>query len=228
MSTITNTPPLERGIAAPRFANGEEFLHSLGDVPMSRIIWNPLPGTATEQDLLDRIDRQNKMLCELVDGTLVEKPMGYEESLIALTIAFALKTFVNPRKLGIVSGPDGTLRMAIGRLRSPDVSFISVNDLPGGKRPKDRVPKLPPTLAVEIISDGNTAEEMQQKIREYFDSASKLVWLVYPKTKTVAVYDAPTEQPTQILAGSDTLSGGAVLPGFTITLKEVFTISDFE
>jgi Uma2 family endonuclease len=225
MSVTTQIPPT---VSQPRYANAQEWHDSLGDVPLARIIFNPLPGTATEQDLLALVDGDNKRLCELIDGTLVEKTVGFEESLIALAIASALRAFVQSRKLGIVVGPDAALRMSVGNIRLPDVSFISANDLPGGKRPKDKVPRLPPTLAVEVISEGNTPAEMRQKKREYFASGSKLVWLIYPKTKSIKVFDGPTEKPAQILTGDDVLDGGNVLPGFSMPLSEVFHISDFE
>jgi Uma2 family endonuclease len=204
----------------------DDLAHKLGDIPMSRIILDPWPGTATEEDLLHFVERDR--LCELVDGTLVEKPVGYEESLIAKAIAFALETFVRPRKLGIVAGPDATLRLASGTIRLPDVSFVSVADLPGGKRPKVKVPRLPISLAIEVISEGNTRPEMRRKSREYFESGSRLVWLVYPKTKTVAVFDQPSEEPSRILNDGESIDGGSVLPGFSMTLSDIFKVSDFE
>ena len=65
------------------FANGEEWLASLGGVPLSRVIFDSWPGTATEADLLRFVER-DKRLCELIDGTLVEKPEGYWEGMIAV------------------------------------------------------------------------------------------------------------------------------------------------
>ena len=58
-------------------------LHArLGNVPLQRIRCHPAPGTATEADVLV-YPRGEKRLYELVDGVLVEKPMGYYESLLA-------------------------------------------------------------------------------------------------------------------------------------------------
>ncbi|CAA9388406.1 MAG: hypothetical protein AVDCRST_MAG64-1045, partial [uncultured Phycisphaerae bacterium] len=78
--TTAAVPP--RFIPPRRFDNGAEWLAALGGVPLSRIIFDPWPGTATEADLLLFVER-DKRLCELIDGTLVEKPVGYFESLIA-------------------------------------------------------------------------------------------------------------------------------------------------
>src|SRR5205823_6118365 len=105
------TPPR---VALPaKFDNGEEWLHELGDVPLSRVIFDPWPGTATEQDLLTFVER-DKRLCELIDGTLVEKPVGFEESQIALWLGHLLLMWIAPRQLGAVTGEAGTVRMKKG------------------------------------------------------------------------------------------------------------------
>ena len=65
-----------------QFNNAAEWLAELGDIPPDRIVFDPWPGTATEGDLL-RLAERDKRLCELIDGTLVEKPVGYWERFIA-------------------------------------------------------------------------------------------------------------------------------------------------
>lgn len=220
--TITATQPGQPP-AVSGYQNAAEWLHALGDIPPERIVMNPPPGTATEQDLLRFVDR-DKRLVELVDGTLVEKPVGWIESLIALKLGRLLGDFVAARKLGVVAGADATLRMKSRSVRLPDITFVSVGDLPGGKVPMESVPTLPPTLAVEVISEGNTKAEMRRKNREYFDSGTKLVWFVYPKTQTVAIYDQPSETPARVLGREDTLDGGSILPGFSIAVSEIFAV----
>jgi Uma2 family endonuclease len=203
------------------FDNVAELWHSLGEVPLERIVMNPLPGTATEQDLLRFVDR-DKHLVELVEGTLVEKPVGLFEALIATNLVYALRDFVTPRKLGLVFGADATLRMAAGNVRLPDVTFIGADELPDGELPAGAIQTLPPTLAVEVISESNTKAEMRKKIKEYFESRTRVIWLVYPKARTVAVYDEPSAEPAKVLNETDTLDGGVVLPGFAIPVADIF------
>jgi hypothetical protein len=74
-----------------------------GPMPSGRILLEPLPGTATAKDVL-AIHRRYKRLCELVDGVLVEKAMGYEESMLAIEISALLRTVICPRKLGVIAG----------------------------------------------------------------------------------------------------------------------------
>src|SRR4051794_27661105 len=90
--------------AAPtRYRTAAEWLRDLGDVPLERIIFDPWPGTATEADLLRKVEVE-KHMCELVNGTLVEKTVGLYESLLAIAIASRLITFVSAHKLGAVAG----------------------------------------------------------------------------------------------------------------------------
>src|SRR5438552_2114645 len=88
--SVVHTEPEVR-----RYRNVADLVHALGDIPLERIICDPSPGTATEADLLRRVELE-KQLCELVNGTLVEKPMGLIESLIAARLIKALLMFVEP------------------------------------------------------------------------------------------------------------------------------------
>jgi Uma2 family endonuclease len=205
-----------------RFHDLAEFLHDLGDIPPERVVMDPWPGTATEADLLVFVER-DKRFVELIDGTLVEKPMGSHEALIAGVIVQELNNFVRPRKLGYVLTESALLRMVIGRIRMPDASFISVDDLPDGKLPKTPVWRLPPRLAVEVLSETNTVAEMQRKMAEYFDSGAKLVWIVDPDTQTVAVYTSVSERPDRVIGVDGILDGGSVLPGFELKVADLFS-----
>src|SRR5206468_4704714 len=83
-----------------------DLLDRLGGVPPERVRWRPLPGTATEKDVIE-VDAHEDRLCELVEGTVVEKTMGFEESTLAMALGNYLRDFVNPRNLGLVSGESG-------------------------------------------------------------------------------------------------------------------------
>ena len=208
---------------SPPVVTLNDLLERLGGVSPDRVRYEPFPGTATEEDVI-RIEQCENRLYELVDGVLVEKGMGYRESLLAVAIAAALREFVVPKKLGLVSGADGMMRLFAGLVRIPDVAFVSRGRLPGGKVPPEPIPELAPDLAVEVLSESNTRSEMARKRREYFDVGVRLVWLVDPKTETVAVYTGPDEH--RVLSGRDELDGGAVLPGFTLSLESLFAELD--
>lgn len=112
------------------------------------------------------------------------------------------------------------LRLSLGIVRIPDVSFISWERL-GAQRLGDRpIPDCVPDLAVEVISPHNTREEMSRKLREYFEAGVRLVWYVYPSEREVHVYTAPEERI--VLRADGHLDGGAVLPGFRLDLQTLF------
>lgn len=195
-----------------------DLIRELG-VPAKRIRLFPAPGTATERDLI-RINDRKEGLCELVEGTLVEKPVGYREGFLALRIGRILAEYVESLAFGLVSGADSEHRLRRGLVRLPDVSFVSWDQLPSRKIPEESVPDLYPDLAVEIFSRSNTRREMARKRREYFRAGCRLVWIVYPKTETIEVYATPTGFET--LDIDDILNGGEVLRGLKLPVRKIF------
>jgi Uma2 family endonuclease len=220
MTQTADNPRVSK--AHGHYRTAEEWWDSLGRVPMNRIVFDPLPGTATEEDVT-RLDDHEDRICELVDGTLVEKPVGYEESLIAIRIAYLISAFVIPRKFGLVSGEAGMMRILAGRVRIPDVAFMSFDRLAGRRPPQGPIPNLAPDMAVEVLSDSNTRQEMAIKLREYFTAGTRLVWYVDPKTQSVDVYTAPDR--VQRLSGDAILTGAEVLPGFQTPVCAIFDVA---
>ncbi len=190
-----------------------------GPIPFERIRQNPPPGCGTVADVVRLNDHEDR-LYELVDGILVEKTVGYEESFIAGEILLLLKIFVSRRKLGLVAGEGGMLKLDIALVRIPDVSFVSWARVPGRRFPAEQVPPLVPDLAVEVISPSNTAKEMDEKLHEYFEKGVRLVWFVRPKSRVVDVYTAPN-RCTRLTASAQ-LDGGDVLPGFAVQVGKLF------
>jgi Uma2 family endonuclease len=164
-----------------------DLLHRLGDIPLDRIRFRPHPGTATEQDVIDAEARTGR-LCELVDGTLVEKAMGYYESRLGIVLSFFLESYLEDNDLGIVVGADGMTRMEPGLVRMPDVAFYLWEHFPDRLLPAGAFLHRAPDLAVEILSPSNTEREMERKRGEYFAGGARLVWQVYPPTRRVRVY----------------------------------------
>jgi len=223
MSTLLEKPRVEGD--GPNTDGGTlaDLMHRLGDVPLDRIRTNPPPGTATEADV-ERIQAQEKRYFELVDGVLVEKTVGFPESLLASVIIQLLRTWVAPRKLGIVLAPDGLLKLSPGSIRGPDVSFISGSRLAGGRIPREQIPLLAPDLAIEVLSPSNTKREMERKRQEYFKAGTRLVWEIDPPSRTAIAYTAPEKQT--LLTADQSLNGGEVLPGFSLSLRELFSELD--
>lgn len=202
-----------------------DLLEQLGDIPPERIRFLPPPGTATEKDVLEVHAREGR-ICELIDGVLVEKGMGFRESVLASALIEAIRGFVRPQNLGLVTGEAGMMRLAQGLVRIPDVAFISWSHLPGGRMPSEPIPALAPDLAVEVLSESNTEAEMARKRHDYFTAGVRLVWLVDPAARRVAVY-TDVDQVT-VIEEEQILLGGDVLPGFSLSLRELFAELDLQ
>jgi Uma2 family endonuclease len=201
----------------------QDLIERLGNIPLCRVLMDPLPGQATEAHLLEA-ERRYHRLYELVDGTLVEKGMGYHESLLALAIASLLRAFVVPRNLGVVSGPDGMVRLFPGLVRGPDVAYASWDRFPDRKVPEEPIPSLAPDLAIEVLSKSNTRPEMKRKRGEYFAAGVLVVWEIDRKRRRVSVYTP--DGAVTVLKATQRLEGGDVLPGFTLELSELFSELD--
>jgi Uma2 family endonuclease len=200
-----------------------DLVEQLGSIPLRRIRMTPAPGTATEADLLEAEQRYHSLF-ELVDGVLVEKGMGYRESILACVIIRLLIDFAHPRNLGVVSGADGFLRLFPGLVRAPDVAFASWDRFPDRRIPKEPIPTLAPDLVVEVLSESNTDKEMERKRGEFFSQGVSVIWEIDPRARIATVYRRDGTET--VLKEGDRLDGGDVLPGFSLELSELFAELD--
>lgn len=219
MTAILTNPPEAKRSGDETIA---DLLESLGVGP-ERVRMFPPPGTATVADVVEAEARTNR-LCELVDGVLVEKAMGFKESLLAVYLITILNEFVSRRNLGVVTGADGMVQLFPNLVRMPDVAFTSWQRL-SGKVPTEPAPLLAPDLAIEVLSPSNTKKEMNRKRGEYFEAGVRLVWVFHLDARTVGVYTS-AQQPLQILGIADKLDGRDVLPGFEHPVADVFSRLD--
>jgi Uma2 family endonuclease len=209
--TAISEPPNHQTIA--------ELLERLGGVSAARVRLQPSPGTATERDVVAVHDRENRLF-ELVDGTLVEKVMGFDESRFAVLLATYLVIYLERHDLGAVVGADGMMKLFPGLVRIPDVAFISWARYPKRKRRRKEIPHVVPDLIVEVLSKGNIPKEMARKLDEYFRAGVRMVWYVDPAKRNVRVYTG-REQST-LFGENQKLDGGDVLPGFSLKIREWF------
>jgi Uma2 family endonuclease len=216
MATVPAPEPID---------NVAELLDRLGNIPADRIRMQPPPGSATEADVLAALEAPRKRICELIEGVLVEKAIGFRESCLGVALLQFLKAFVARLNLGLVAGADGMVRLWVGRTRAPDVGFFSWARIPGREMPQEPLPTLAPDLAVEVLSRSNTPAEMRLKRNDYFRVGVRLVWEIDPEERTVAIYES-ADNPVVVLTAADTLDGGEVLPGFRLPLAELFAELD--
>lgn len=171
----------------------------------------------TEEEFLSLPDDGRKW--ELVKGEAKEVPAGYQHDIFVINIGATLKPFARGR--GYISGSSAGFRMASGNVRSPDVSFMRKERLPGGV-PSVGFEDFAPDLAIEIISPSERPEDMAEKVAEYFGAGAQQVWHLFPETKRVTVYLSPFE--TAAFGPGDTLDAGDLLPGFSCRAEELFNL----
>ncbi|QDU27776.1 hypothetical protein ETAA8_28670 [Anatilimnocola aggregata] len=223
MSTAELTSPISPDWSLPNIGTLAQLVHQLGDLPLQRILLKPPPGSAGEADLLQCVEVE-KVGCELADGTLVVKTMGYHESLIAMLLSFRLLEYLKANPLGMVAGESGICRLLPGLVRTPDVSFVSIERLKGLTDNELTFCPGAPDLCVEVLSAGNTRREMERKLHEYFEHGARLVWYVDPARRTARAFSSVDNVLEIDVDG--TLSGSDVLPGLTISLRDFFAEYD--
>ncbi len=194
-------------------------LADLGHVPSSRILADPAPGTATLNDIIHVRNTQGK-ICELIDGTLVEKAMGWRESMLAAVLLHWLMDYLDKNPIGVAAGADGLTRLFGDTVRGPDVAFYSWQRLPNGQIPTEPIPDLVPDFVIEVLSQSNTYSEMSRQRREYFHAGVRLLWMVDPRQRTVAKYRSSLD--AEVVPEEGILDGGEVLPSWMVDLKSLF------
>ena len=170
--------------------------------------------------IANRPENQNKRL-ELIDGRIVEVSPSFLPSTIAGLIITAFNIYLRTNPIGYVTGADGGYILSDHNEYIPDVGYISKERLP--ELPEREVP-VPPDLAVEVVSPTDSKEAVKQKARKYLISGTRMVWIVYPDNRTVAVCRLNKENVLNIttLDTTGTLDGGDVLPGFRLEIRDIF------
>lgn len=157
---------------------------------------------------------------ELVDRVLVEvsrsKPT---HGLVQALLVAHLVSHVLPRRLGKVFSDVGfVLRRSPDTLRAPDIAFVAAARL--ADHDLNEYVVGAPDLAVEIVSAHETTDEVLGKIEEYFGAGARAVWIIYPERRKVYAYSDPNR--VQIVPPEGTLTGGDILPDFSLALTELF------
>ena len=165
------------------------------------------------------------MLYEVIDGRVVEKPpMGAFQNWIAVWLQHSLNSSPQVRGIGFAY-PEMLFLLDPARKlkRRPDVAFVSFERWPADRPASmEEAWDVIPDLAIEIVSKSNTASEMVLKVRDYFGSGVRQVWIVYPVEQMVYVYRSVAE--VSILQLGQDLDGGDVLPGFRISVANLLKI----
>lgn len=160
---------------------------------------------------------------EIIDGEFVElSPMSADSQGFAFEMARHLSNYGIDHALGkgyteiLIKLP-----LPIDRNRRPDAMFIPYERWPKNKPlPATNAWDVLPSLCVEVVSPRDLAEEILDKLLEYFQSGVQQVWIAYPRHGLLFVHDSLTS--VRVLTRDDVLDGGSILPGFRLPLSELF------
>ena len=159
---------------------------------------------------------------ELVRGDLVVMaPAGGRHGQIAHTFALFIGIHVRDRSLGRVFAAETgfLLRRRPDTVRAPDVAFVTGERL-GHETPAGFL-ALAPDLAVEVVSPGDSTATVRDKVQDWLEAGTRLVWVVYPEARSVVAHRLGYAPET--LSEEDTLSGVPVLSDFAVRVRELFT-----
>ena len=165
---------------------------------------------------------------ELVHGRLVRMPpAGFDHGSIALDLATAVNTFVREHDLGrVVAAETGFLVSRPGEpdtVLAPDMAFVSSSRIPpAGSREGGAFARLAPDLVAEIASPGQSRRSLNAKARTWIDCGVRLVWVLWPDSQQIDVWEAGRQDPVKTLERDARLDGGDVLPGFSLQLSRLW------
>jgi Uma2 family endonuclease len=157
---------------------------------------------------------------ELIQGEIVEKVPTEEHGLIAGNIYGFLWNYTRQSGVGRAV-IEVRVRMPEDEYnsRQPDLAFFADTTRPVVKRG----PVLQmPDLVIEVKSPDDTYKSMRERAEYYLMNGAKLVWLVYPDKRLVEVYRQDAD--SDLLTADDMLQGNDVLPGFTLSVHEIFDL----
>jgi Uma2 family endonuclease len=155
--------------------------------------------------------------CELYRGELIEITPGTpNHNDIRDEIAFALRAFVKEKKLGRIY-IETAFRLFEDIVLIPDVAFVTAEQLKTADRNRAAF-LFAPKLAVEVVSPSNPALEMIKKRELYLSAGTQAVWIVYPVSQTVKIYQQGIER-----VETATHTDQDLFPGFSLALVEVFS-----
>lgn len=184
--------------------------------------------TATRQITADELLRMpdDGFRYELIEGELRKMtPAGCEHGFYSSEIAGLMREHVRKKKLGFVFGAETGFRISRNpdTVLAPDASFVRAERIGAIGISKSFFPEAP-ALVVEVVSPGDTVEEVDDKMRRWITAGAELVWVIHPGSRRVTVYRSLTD--VRVLTADDILEGGAVLPGFELRVGDLFAAID--
>jgi len=156
---------------------------SIGQPTYELVSLFPKQGEWTEEDYF-RLPETNRII-ELSEGRLIITPSPTEQHQIILGNLYSmLQAYVRTKKLGKVVLSPLDIRLWKGKIRQPDIVFMSNEHF---DRTTEKIWGVP-DLAVEILSEGTAKIDKEEKYLEYQKAGVFEYWIIDPFNKSIEVY----------------------------------------
>jgi Uma2 family endonuclease len=159
---------------------------------------------------------------ELIQGELLTmSPAGFEHGRVTNRAGRSLGNHVEAHGLGAVVDGDVGFKLSSDpdTVRAPDVAFVSAEKLREVGRPRGYWPGAP-DVALEVISPNDLYTEVDEKVAEWLEHGTRIVFVVNPRQRTVKLHRRG--QPVRVLSGDDVLDGEDVIPGWSMRVGDLF------
>jgi Uma2 family endonuclease len=164
---------------------------------------------------------------EIVSGQLLRLPAAdLRYDLIAGDFLRTIGIFVQANALGRVTLADsGFLVSAPGEpdtVLVPAVAFVRAEHAPD-EAEKAAYLRVVPDLVIEVAAPGQLRPALAEKAALWLGAGARLVWVVWPNRRQVEVSSLVDGVPsTRTLSADETLDGGEVLTGFSVSVQHIF------
>ena len=166
------------------------------------------------------LDAERRRVEILRGEELPVSPTGFEHGVVVLAFGGLLRATALRSGVGEVVTEVG-FRLAEDVLLAPDLALVAADAVPKGSM-RRRMIRGAPRLAVEIVSPGQDAGELAEKIESYLSAGAEAVWVLDPSRAAVAVHEPG--QPVRLLRHEDSLAAGEMIPGFAMPVADVFAL----
>jgi Uma2 family endonuclease len=183
----------------------------------------PVSTRITAEEFLDMPENAGH---ELVDGEIVEVPMGFDSSWVGGRLFARATAFTDEHHLGIVAPQETGIQVwedDPDRVRKPDFLFIRAGRLPRGRLPSGWL-RIVPDCVAEVVSSNDVAWKLERKIDDYRAVRVPLIWVIFPDPLKARVFRA--DGSTTELGPDDFLDGEDVIPGFRVPLSALRPVLD--
>jgi len=177
--------------------------------------------TVTADELLQL--PRGKVRYELIKGELLTvSPAGSEHGSVTFRLSALIEQFISANGLGLGFGAESgfLIHRDPDTVLAPHIAFVRSERIPADGPPQGFWPGAP-DLAVEVVSPGDTARHVNEKVAMWLQAGCAAVWVVNPRLKTVMVYRVGGTVET--LTADQSLDGAPVLPGFRCHVSEIFS-----